>query len=392
MSDAVTPLRVLYVNHTAAVSGAERSLLALLRALPCDVSARVASPRGPLTHAADELGVPTTRIQGTAGSLRAHPVHTPRTLAELALSAAAVRRAVAQHRPDVVHANTVRSGIVVGLARLAPPTVVHVRDCLPAGVLSRTTMRMIAASATVVVANSAYTARRAQALAPNVPITVIPSAIDLDRWDPARIDRGRARALLGVAGTRSLVFGVVAQVTPWKGQHTAVDALRLLRDEGLDAHLVLVGSAKFVNAATRFDNEAYAASLRRVVADAGLTDRVSWMGEREDVPELVRALDVLLVPSAEEPFGRTLIEAMALGVPVLATNVGGPTEIVRDGRDGYLLPPGEPRAWALALGRIAGDSALAARMGAEGRRRVEQCFTVDRHVAAVVDVYRQALA
>ena len=66
------------------------------------------------------------------------------------------------------------------------------------------------------------------------------------------------------------------------------------------------------------------ARLRSLVAEAGLQERVSWLGEREDVPELVRALDILLLPSREEPFGRALIEAMALGVPVIATEVGGP--------------------------------------------------------------------
>src|SRR6202011_1410755 len=161
---------------------------------------------------------------------------------------------------------------------------------------------------------------------------------------PARIDRARARAALGGAGERAVLLGVVAQLTPWKGQDTAIEALKLLCQEGIDAHLLLVGSAKFVDPATRFDNQGYVAHLQALVADAGLSARVSWLGEREDVPELVRALDILLLPSWEEPFGRALIEAMALGVPVVSTNVGGPPEIIEDGREGYLLPPRGPIA------------------------------------------------
>ena len=136
-----------------------------------------------------------------------------------------------------------------------------------------------------------------------------------------------------------MLLGVVAQLSPWKGQDTAIEALRLLREQGVDAHLLLIGSAKFVARATRFDNEAYVAALQQIVAAAGLEDRVSWLGEREDVPELVRALDVLLLPSHEEPFGRALLEAMALEVPVLATSVGGPPELIREGRDGLPGPP-----------------------------------------------------
>ncbi len=386
-------MKVLYVNHTGEVSGGERSLLSLLAALPGTVDRRVALPSGRLAAAVKELGIPTATITGTAGSLRLHPLYTPRTLAELSAAALQVRRAARGHRVEVVHANSIRAGIVLGLGRLSPAaTVVHVRDCLPPGPLTTATMRLIAATATTVVANSQYTARSVAAAAPGARLEVVHNAVDLERWDPVRIDRARARARLGEAGRRELLLGVVAQLSPWKGQDTAIEALRLLHEQGLDAHLLLIGSAKFVARSTRFDNEAYAASLRARVADAGLEDRVSWLGEREDVPELVRALDVLLLPSSEEPFGRALIEAMALGVPVLATNVGGPPEIVADGREGYLLPPREPAAWARAIRRVAESPDRGLEMGRAGRRRVEQAFTVERHVAAMLDVYERAIA
>jgi L-malate glycosyltransferase len=386
-------MRVLYVNHTAEVSGGERSLLILLGALPDSVTPLVASPRGRLQAAVEDLGIPTTTIAGTAGSLRLHPVHTPRTLAELSVAALQVRRAARRHRADLVHANSIRGGIVLGLARLsATATVVHVRDCLPPGPLTTATMRLIAATATTVVANSSYTARSVWAAAPRARVEVVHNPVDLARWDPARIDRAQARARLGTAGERELLLGVVAQLSPWKGQDTAIDALALLCEEGVDAHLLLIGSAKFVARSTRFDNEGYVARLRARVAQAGLQDRVSWLGEREDVPELVRALDILMLPSEEEPFGRALIEAMALGVPVLATNVGGPAEIVEDGREGYLLAPRQPAAWAQAVRRIADSADRGREMGLAGRRRVQLEFTTEHHMAAVLAVYERAIA
>jgi glycosyltransferase involved in cell wall biosynthesis len=212
------------------------------------------------------------------------------------------------------------------------------------------------------------------------------------RFDPAHIDRAAARARLGMAGTRDVLLGMVAQLSPWKGQDTAIEALRLLREWGVDAHLLLIGSAKFVARATRFDNEAYVARLRRLIADAGLGDRVSWLGERDDVPELIRALDALLLPSHEEPFGRALLEAMALEVPVLATNVGGPPELVRDGRDGYLLPPHEPASWAQAVRRLIQMPERGRELGRAGRLRVVEGFDVEHHVAEVLGVYARATA
>jgi glycosyltransferase involved in cell wall biosynthesis len=387
-------VNVLYVNHTGEVSGGERSLLILLGALPPEVQALVASPPGGLRDAVERLDLPTARITGTAGSLRAHPLHTPRALAEMSRAAMQVRRAARAHRAEVVHANSIRAGVVLGLARLSAASVVHVRDCLPAGALTSATMRLIASTATTVVANSRYTAECMRAAAPAADPAVVYNPVDLRRFDPARLDRAQARARLrrelGDLPEDRLLLGLVAQISPWKGQDTAIETLRLLAGEGIDAQLLLIGSAKFVARSTRFDNVGYLADLRARIAKAGLEDRVSWLGEREDVPELMRGLDLVLLPSREEPFGRALVEAMALGLPVLATDVGGPAEIIEDGREGYLLPPTEPGAWARAIGAIVEDPQIGERMGSEGRRRVEQAFTAERHVKAMLDVYDRA--
>jgi glycosyltransferase involved in cell wall biosynthesis len=386
-------VRVLYVNHTAEVSGAERSLLTLLAALPKEVEPLVATPPGRLAGAVTELGIPVTEITGTAGSLRLHPLHTPRALAEMGLAALQVHRAARRHRASVVHANSVRAGIELGLAGLAPAArLVQVRDVLPPGSVTSATLRLIARTATVVVANSAYTASSVRAAAPRARLEVVHPAIDLARFDPAGIDRAAARARLGAAGARQVLLGVVAQLSPWKGQDTAIEALRLLREQDVDAHLLLIGSAKFIARATRFDNEAYVAGLRREIAEAGLVDRVSWLGERDDVPQLIRALDVLLLPSHEEPFGRALLEAMALEVPVLATNLGGPPELVREGRDGYLLPPHQPAAWAEAVRCILASPDRGRELGRSGRRRLAEGFDVEHHVEAVMALYRRVSA
>lgn len=386
-------MKVLYVNHTSEISGGERSLLSLLAALPDSVAPLLAAPPGQLQVAAEALGIPVASITGTAGSLRLHPLHTPRALAEMALAALQVRRAAQRSGAVVVHANSIRAGIILALARpRGAVRVVHVRDCLPPGRLTSATMRLIAARGTLLIANSHYTARSVSAAAPAARVEVIHNPVDLERFDPQRIDRDRARAALGESATGRLLLGVVAQLTPWKGQDTAIEALRMLREEGRDARLLLIGSAKFVASSTRFDNEGYLAGLRELVARAGLEDHVSWLGEREDVPELMRALDVLLLPSWEEPFGRALIEAMALGVPVIATNVGGPPEILEDGREGVLLAPREPAAWAQAVARLADDPDRAAAIGAAGRHRVHRQFTVARHLDAVLALYAQAVA
>jgi L-malate glycosyltransferase len=392
-------VRVLYVNHTATVSGGERSLLGLLGALPGGLEPLLACPPGDLQQRAEALGVPTARIAGTAGSLRLHPLHTPLALAQMSLAALQLARAARAHRSQVVHANSIRAGIVLGLARRMPAglrlaretaTVVHVRDVLPPGGASAASLRLIAATATVIAANSEHTAAAVRAAAPRARVEVIANPVDLRRFDPRAIDRAQARQRLGEAGGDGLLLGVVAQLTPWKGQDTAIEALGALRREGIDARLLLIGAAKFVARATRFDNERYVEALHELAAREGVAERVSWLGEREDVPELIRALDVLLLPSWEEPFGRALIEAMALEVPVLATDVGGPREIVREGVEGFLLPPREPARWASAIRRLHEEPELAARLGRAGRERAVEKFTSERHARATLDLYERA--
>jgi glycosyltransferase involved in cell wall biosynthesis len=387
-------LNVLFLNHTSEISGAERSLLDLLAALPASVRATAACPPGELQDAIADLGIPTSTITGTAGSLRLHPLHTPRALAEMAFAAWQLRGIARRQRAELVHANSIRAGIIAGLARVPRAAkVVHVRDCLPPGPPTTATMRLIAASATTVVANSRYTAQWIRASAPRARPRVVYNGLDLERWSPASTDGTRTRDSLGAAGERGrLLLGVVAQLTPWKGQDTAIEALELLRDDGVDAQLLLIGSIKFRDRATRFDNEAYERRLRELVSVAGLEDRVCWLGEREDVTALTGSLDVLLLPSWQEPFGRALIEAMAMGVPVIATEVGGPPEIIEDGREGRLLPPGMPSAWARAIRTLAEDPTLRSKMGRAGRRRVEQAFTIEHHVGAMVELYGEALA
>jgi glycosyltransferase involved in cell wall biosynthesis len=140
----------------------------------------------------------------------------------------------------------------------------------------------------------------------------------------------------------------------------------------------------------RFDNPRFRAGLDELAAQLGVTDAVTFTGEREDVPELLAALDLLLVPSWQEPFGRTVIEGMAMGRAVLATAQGGPAEVIRDGVDGRLLAPRDPDRWASAARWLLADrSALSAIEGAarESARR----FDRDAYVERVLEIYREVL-
>ncbi len=128
------------------------------------------------------------------------------------------------------------------------------------------------------------------------------------------------------------------------------------------------------------------------LADAlGIADRVRFAGRRDDVPDLLAAADVFVMPSRSEGLGIAALEAMAAGLPVVASAVGGLGEAVVDGRTGLLVPPDDPAALAAALGRLVDDGALRARLGAAGPGRVDEGFRPEQMVAAYEDLYREML-
>ena len=383
-------MRALYVNHTSRISGGELSLLSLLKALPSSMQATVACPEGPLAHRVRSQGIDVALIRGTDGSLRLHPTRTPSALLEMGHAALQVRRAAKAARADLIHANSIRAGIIATGAASASgrPTIVHVRDCLPSGRVSALSLRVIG-RADALIANSAYTR---STLGPGRDAAhVVHNAVDLARFEQVHLTPTEARLRLGLCKSRP-VLAVIAQITPWKGQD---DAIRIAA-ELIDAHpalqLLLVGSPKFTSDATRYDNTAYFESLQRLAVKLGLTDSVHFLGERSDVPEILPAVDLLLVPSWEEPFGRTIIEAMASGVPVVATDVGGPPEILNDDRCGLVLPPRQPRVWAGAIqGLLADDATQLAEMGQRGREVARRRFGVELHARGVMQVYESVV-
>jgi glycosyltransferase involved in cell wall biosynthesis len=376
------------------MSGAERSLLGLLRHLPGGVEPVVACPAGQLATAVRSLGVEVERLSGTSASLRLHPLHTSRGVAEIVWSGLQLGRIARRSGARLVHCNSVRAGLVClsGFAAARAATIVHVRDGLPPGPAASLSRR-VAMRAGMVIANSRWTASRLE-LGPSGPhgprLEVVPNAVELDRFDPGLLSPEEARARLGL-GEHGHVLGVVGQLTPWKGQADAIRAVSLLAGRWPDLKLLVVGSVKFRSDSTRYRNDAYLASLHDLVEELSLGDRVRFLGEREDVPEILRALDVLLVPSWEEPFGRVVIEAMAMCTPVLATANGGPAEVISDGVDGLLLPPRDPARWAEAIRLLLADPARRGSMGRAARAKAVQQFDQPAQAALIAELYRQQL-
>lgn len=212
--------------------------------------------------------------------------------------------------------------------------------------------------------------------APAGKIDVIYQGFDFDALAATEDDRRRVRAELGLDG--SFVIGCVARFFRTKGHpHLLAAARELVRDIPHLKVLLLGGGDR--------------ASIEAMVRDNGIENRVVFAGYRRDVPACMRAMDVVVHPSLTEAFCQTLVEALAAGSPLVATNVAAAPEVVTDGVHGLLVPRADAHAIAAAVLRLYRDPALARRMADEGRRSVRERFTIDRMVTNQIDCYRRWL-
>jgi glycosyltransferase involved in cell wall biosynthesis len=384
---------VLFANHTGELAGAEHSLLDLLDGLSGRAELSAACPPGELFDALRSRMIATTAIPETSVSFRPDPVHTPVGLAQLARAGMRLRRIARERGAAVVHANTERAGLSAALAgRIGgPPVVVHARAPFPDNRLGAVTARALERGTAAIIANSRFTARQFAHTGNDRIVEVIHNPVDGERFDPAKVDRAAARSALGI-GASDPLLAVVGYIAPVKCQDDAIRILAKLRENHPGARLILAGGTRFTGASARADNAGYADGLRRLAAELGVSDDVMFVGEVEDVREVLAASDLLLVPSRQEGFGRVALEGMAMARAVIATSVGGTAEIVRDGVDGLLLEPGDPDAWADAAAGLLADEERRRDMGERGRERALTDFSPEAHVEGVLSVYERVLA
>ena len=290
-------------------------------------------------------------------------------------------------RYDLVHTHSSKAGILGrAAARLAGvPVVIHTPHAFPfmmkVGPLTRLFyiwLERIAARFTdliIAVSEGERQAALQVKICPPEKILTIENGLNLSQI-PSHLDPKSTLAELGV-GEHDLVVGTVGRASRQKGWRDLVLAANEVVKELPWVKFLLVGGGELL------------AEIAGVIEELGLGRWVSLVGNRQQIYSLYAGFDVFVLPSLWEGGPYALLEAMAMGKPVVATRVAGNADMVVEGETGYLVPPEQPKALAQALLRLLRDSELRGRMGSRGRARIEQQFQLTEKIDLIQETYRR---
>ncbi len=382
---------LFFESHSGYFYGAQQSLCLLVKHLDRRRfrAIFVGPEEGLLTAWLQQAGVKTVILRHDSGLgryggavLQERIWRKIRLLVPYMAYARRIRRIMREEGVDIVHCNSIRSLLTVGLvARTAGvPLIWHHRLNLDLGCWNRVGLWL--ADRVIVVSDSLREHFPGVPVDPRKFVTVY-NGVNLADFEAIGDPHG-IREEFGVEPDWQVV-GMTGAVTPRKGQLYLLQAFKTLLQARPRTKLVMVGEAQGA------EEEAYRGRLRAYVSSEGLTRHVMFAGWRSDVARVLRGLDLFVLPSLNEGLPRSILEAMALGLPVVATKVGGNAELVVDGQTGLLVPAEDPDALAAAMARILQDPDLASSMGRRGRQRVEAEFSLEASTRGVEAVMEQVL-
>jgi glycosyltransferase involved in cell wall biosynthesis len=366
-------VRILYLIVDLTVGGAEDHLLSLARNLDRTRFLPVVCCIGRKGSIGTEIEAAGVRVE-ELGKLRKGGFD--REIVPL------LRSLIRRERIDLVHAHMYHANLYGRLAafREGVPAVVSVHNTYVRPKILRRVLNGWLARRTPFILAGSEAIRDDIVKYDGVPpgkIHVIPYGVDAEMFH-CTLSREEVREKLGLPGNRFLV-GTVGRLEEQKGQKNLIEAVGRLRREGREVTLLIVGSGREED------------RLRERARREGVGDAVLFLGTRRDLPELFRAMDVFAFPSLWEGFPIALLSAMAAGLPVVVTPVGGVPEVVKDGFNGWVVPAGDPAALAGAIWRVHEDPAGASGLGRAAAATIRDGYSHRTTARRIMEIYEEVL-
>jgi len=365
-------MKILSFSHDAELYGAQRSLLGLLRGLRRrGHEVILALPdEGSLAEEANRSGINFRVLSYPYPSSR--PLRAFRFILRYPHAAASIRSLVRELSPDLVHFNTAACvAPAAALARHKLPKIWHLREAAP---FRKLMSRMIARWSDAVIFNCQHIASAYPHLRAGETGAVVYNGLEVVQPSAGEIEIERREFGWDENDVVALFAG---QLRPHKDPLALIEALAAARSRGVEIKGCVAGKGPLLPV------------LKRKVSHLGLDEQVSIAGFRGDAIALMAAADIVVCPSLVEPFPRVGLEAMALGLPVVASAVGGIPEQVAHGETGLLFPPGDREKLAEALIKLAGDPQLRKALGDAGKQRHRTLFSEEAYSAGVEKVMQQ---
>jgi glycosyltransferase involved in cell wall biosynthesis len=380
-------VRVLQVITRLIIGGAQETVMLVADMLdPARFDASVIS--GPQTGPEGSL-IEDVRARGIPLTIEPALVREINPAKDL-LALVCLIRFIRRGRYDIVHTNSSKAGILGRWAAwlAGVPVVVHTvhgwahnerqHPLLRRFYIFLEQVTQLITRKLIVVSPRNTEKGLADGIATPAKYVMVRSGIELDRFRQPVRPREDVRTELSIP-LDAPVVGTVTRLSPQKAPLDFVKAVARVAEKRPNIHFVIVGDGPL------------RAEVEARVAASGLADRVHLTGLRRDVPDLLHSFDVFALTSLWEGLPRVLPQAMAAGLPIVATAVDGNAEAVEDGISGILTPPGDPQSLADALLRLLDDPALAAEMGAAGRKRADE-FGARKMVDDIAALYETLLA
>lgn len=381
--------RILYVHNSADIYGASRSLVRLMKNLNREqfLPLVVLPEQGPLQTKLEELNVKVL-IHPSLSVITRSVFRSWRILLfflQFPFSVFFFWRLIRKNEIDLVHTNT---GVILSPALAAKltgiPHIWHIRDWF------QEFKGMWGPYAKYILWSSRRVIAVSRAIAGQFPdqskLVVVHNGFSLDEFAVPKEKLAREfRERFGLSN--QIVVGCVGRIKlVRKGQEVLIQAANLLKKKGVNAKFVIIGSV-FTG------NENHLEELKRMVREFNLEQDVVFTGELADPKPAYAAMDIFVLPSAQpEPFGGVVMEAMSMGVPVIATNIGGSIDQVAEGVTGYLVPPSDPAALAEKIEKLIQDETLRKQMSAAGPKRIAEHFSLPDMVRKFETIYCEAMA
>ena len=387
-----SPRRVMLFDHTAQLGGGEIALLDMVRFFDRSkvTPIIVLGSDGPLAerlrgiaevHILELTSKVLNKRKDTLGSASLLEI---KSIVHAAAYVHQLTEFIRTNHIALIHTNSLKADILGGIAgRLThTPVIWHIRDRITDDYLPKPIVRIMRTLCRVlpdyVIGNSAATLETLK-LNGTRPSIAIGSGVDLGAFhelhDPSTSGRDNSPG--------KQLIGLVGRICPWKGQHIFLRAAAEVHKQFPHATFQIIGAALF-------EEQHYEIEMQKLVKDLGIAHVVEFTGFRNDVPDLMRNLDILVHASTTgEPFGQVIVQGMAAGKAVVATNGGGVPEIVVHGETGLLVPMGDAPALSSAICALLNAPELAAKMGRAGRQRVLEHFTIEQTARKIETVYAQ---